>query len=77
MTSQEIMGNIAHLYHTYGKKNISTDKRLLLLYWRDIDEVEMDKEHFSTADWLMKSTDPIVIIHGKMMLESIWESDGK
>jgi hypothetical protein len=77
MTSQEIMGNIAHLYHTYGKKNISTDKRLLMLYWRDYDDCDITKEHISTKDFLNKATDPVTIICGKAMLGAIWESDDK
>lgn len=73
----QILDNIRELYSTYGKQNITTDKRLLLLYWRDIDGVEMDKEHFSTSDWLNKATDPITILNGKMLIQAIYESERK
>lgn len=69
------MDNIKQLYNTYGIQNITSDKRLLLLYWRDIDGVEMTKEHFLTKDWLDKATDPITIINGKMLLQAIYEGE--
>jgi hypothetical protein len=69
MNSEQVIESIRHLYNTYGKQTITSDKRLLLLYWKDIDGVEMTKEHFSTGDWLKKSTAAEVIINGKMLLE--------
>jgi hypothetical protein len=72
---QQVLDNIKQLYNTYGRQHISSDKRLLLLYWRDIDGVDVTKEHFSTKQWMDLSTDPIVIINGKMLLQSIYESE--
>lgn len=76
LKTEQVIENIRHLYNTYGRQNITNDKKLLLLYWRDIDGVEMNKQHFMTSDWLKKSTDPVVIINGKMLLQSIYEAEG-
>jgi hypothetical protein len=74
---EEVLDNIKQLYNTYGAQNITSDKRLLLLCWRDIDKVDVSKEHFSTSSWMSRATCPITVINGKLLLQSIYETGNK
>jgi hypothetical protein len=72
LKSEQVIENVRQIYIDYGKDKINTDKKLLLIYWRDYDNVEITKEGFSTGSWLERATDPIVIIKAKMLLECIY-----
>lgn len=72
LKSEQVIENVRQIYIDYGKDKINTDKKLLLIYWRDYDNVEITKEGFSTGSWLQKASDPIVIINAKMLLECIY-----
>lgn len=63
-----IMSNVRHIYSEY-KNYIKNDRQLLLLYWQQIDGVEMDKTSISTADFLNKATRESDILSAKIMLE--------
>lgn len=72
LKSEHVIENVRQIYIDYGKDKINTDKKLLLIYWRDYDGVEVTKEGFNTGSWLQKATDPVVIINGKQLLEYIY-----
>lgn len=59
--------NVRYLLDNYGE-HINNDKKLILLYWQLIDNVEMDKETISTVDYLNLATNPTYIIDAKEML---------
>lgn len=64
--SQEILHNIELLLDKLGELS---DKKLLLVYWQQIDNVKMDKEVISTKDFLSKATDAELILNSRKMLD--------
>jgi hypothetical protein len=69
-----IIENVERILESLGDK-IKTDKQLLLIYWKDIDGVKMNKEVISTNDFLQKTTNPCDIINAKYMLEQMKENE--
>jgi len=67
------LSNVTKLYNTYTEDKIKSDKHLLLMYWRDIDGVEVGKKSISTQDFINKSTCPRAILQAKLMWEILEE----
>lgn len=67
------MENVEYVTNKHGK-HIDSEKKLILLYWKIFDQVEMDKQSISTTDFLRKSTPSQDIINALIMLESIKET---
>ncbi|MGG0308251.1 hypothetical protein ABEY43_06005 [Priestia megaterium] len=65
-----VVKNVEYILEKYGSR-ISSDKHLLLTYWKLVDKVEMDKENFNTKSFIEKATDPAIILNSKLLLESI------
>lgn len=72
-TSQEIRNGVDELFERFGE-HITSNHKLLLLYWQFIDGIDMDSKTISTPDWLQNSTDPIDIINALWLKQAI---DGK
>lgn len=68
--SNIVVNNVRQLLSHYGNK-VNTDKKLLLVYWQQIDGVEMDKKSVSTSDFIKLATSPETILGAKLMLECI------
>lgn len=73
--SDNIIDNIKQLYRQYGEV-INNDKKLLLLYWKQIDGVKIDKQYISTQDFINKATNPGDILSGKSMYDVLRKSRG-
>lgn len=65
----KVIKNVEYLLNTYGEDKLNTDKKLVLMYWREIDKIPMDKTHIDTAAWLEKSTPANVICDAKCLLD--------
>ena len=72
--NNNVLDNVKYILDKYSK-HIRTDKQLLLLYWQQIDGVEMDKQAISTPDFLHKATNANDILSAKLMLD-ILEREG-
>jgi hypothetical protein len=68
----EIIENITQLYDAYGDK-IDTDKKLMLMYWKDIDKCKVTKAGIDTGDFISKSTDASFIINGLRLYRILQE----
>ncbi|MEM4994805.1 hypothetical protein WKH56_19785 [Priestia sp. SB1] len=66
----QIVKNVEYIIEKYGDK-ISSDKHLLLSYWKLVDKVEMNKENFNTASFIQKASSPEAILNAKRLLEVI------
>lgn len=64
----QILNNVIKLYEKYGDK-IKSDAHLVLLYMKDIDGVEVDKDKINTSDFITKATSPMRIIQAKNAYE--------
>ena len=71
----EMMDNVKLLYSKYGKQVLNTDRKLVMMYWKDFNSVQMDKDNISTQDFLNLAEDYISIINAKMMIQAIYESE--
>lgn len=67
---------VKHMLEKYGDY-IKSDKHLVLLYWQQIDGVEMDKQSISTTDFLNMATSESDIIATKSLLDITKGSDHK
>lgn len=68
--NSNILERVKYILSNYGE-HIHNDKQLVLLYWKIIDGVDMDKTSISTKDYLNKATPEKYILNTKMLLESI------
>lgn len=68
-----IIDNIKQLYSQYGEV-VNDDKKLLLLYWQQIDKVKMDKQYIATQDFIDKATHPRDILNCKIMFDILKKS---
>jgi hypothetical protein len=75
MIMDEIIENIVKLYEKYGEKKIDTDKKLMLMYWKDIDECKVTKAGIDTGDFINKSTDANLIINGIRLYRILQDRD--
>ncbi|PAD70570.1 hypothetical protein CHH83_01845 [Bacillus sp. 7586-K] len=66
--SQQIIKNVEWLLENYGDK-VNTDKKLILLYWQLVDEIQMDKINISTKDFILKATMPNEILDAKCLID--------
>lgn len=49
----EIQQNVAALMKKYGNR-ISSNNKLVLMYWKDYCGIDIDSDHISTKDFLNK-----------------------
>ncbi|MBM7598221.1 hypothetical protein JOC34_000578 [Virgibacillus halotolerans] len=48
---------------------VKSDKHLLVLYYKFVDKIDIDKDNMSTKQFLSDATSPIDIINAKYMYE--------
>lgn len=60
MKSSVLISNVKYILEEYGE-HIKNDKQLVLLFWQQIDGVEMDKESISTVDFLTATSESDII----------------
>lgn len=72
--NNNVLHNVKYILDNYGE-HIKNDKQLILMFWKVIDKVEMDKESISTVDFIKHSTDVTEILSSKILLE-IMEKEG-
>jgi hypothetical protein len=68
----KINNNVEMLLDKYGDLD---DMKLCLLYWQQIDQVEMNKETVSTKQ-LLNATSPRDILNAKLWVETTREENG-
>lgn len=69
-----MIDNVGQLYAKYGNR-ITTDKQLLLTYWKVFDNVRMDKSNMSVEDFIENATSPKAILSAKMAWQILKKED--
>jgi hypothetical protein len=68
MKGQDIRDIVEEFLEDYPKVR-DDDKKLVLLYWKFVDGVEMTKDSINTKDFITKATSPMLIINAKWMVQ--------
>ena len=67
----QVLTNVRKLYETYGER-IKSDQHLILLYWKEVDGLNITKESVPTQE-ILRATSPIRIIQAKNAYEILIE----
>lgn len=70
--AEELYENVQSIYDRFGDR-IKNDQHLLVLYWKYIDGVSINKDSISVNDFINKATSAKDIMNTKLLIDTISE----